>query len=363
MFTGFHERRGATPTCAQNKDVHEHLPFLSCSKDYASPRGAKSKDRAAHVSSRSTRAVPGAQFLRIGYGCRHRCRHPLACCRSEPDLLRRAYLLFCGKGVRGSQLAIVWPMCSSRLRLWRRQPRSSPGRDGSTVESVPSVGVEMEKMSQGRYLIIGGTTKAGTTSLHAYLNDHPQVCASSIKETRFFLDRDYPLEAKYRSDDGLEYYEEYFAHRGAAAVRVEATPDYLYSPGTPVRLAAALPRAAVVFSLREPVARLVSWFRFARQSNRLPAGESFDEYVTRQFEGALPANPPQQLRALEQGRYAGYVRRFRDVLGAERVLVTYHEDLATDPRQVMRAICRFAELDGTLYDGYRFTAKNRTMDL
>src|SRR3989442_13752995 len=26
MFTGFHERRGATPTCAQNKDVHEHLP-------------------------------------------------------------------------------------------------------------------------------------------------------------------------------------------------------------------------------------------------------------------------------------------------------------------------------------------------
>ena len=218
-------------------------------------------------------------------------------------------------------------------------------------------------MSLGRYLIIGGTTKAGTTSLHAYLSDHPQGCASSIKETRFFLDRDYPLEAKYRSDDGLEHYEEYFAHRGAAAVRVDATPDYLYSPGTPVRLAATLPRVVVVFSLREPVGRLVSWFRFARQSNRLPAGESFDEYVTRQLDGALPANPPQQLRALEQGRYAGYVRRFRDALGAERVLVTYHEDLATDPRQVMRAICRVAELDETLYDGYQFTVRNRTMDL
>jgi hypothetical protein len=218
-------------------------------------------------------------------------------------------------------------------------------------------------MTLGRYLIIGGTTKAGTSSLHAYLKDHPQVCASSIKETRFFLDRDYPLEAKYRSDDGLEHYEEYFARPGAAAVRVEATPDYLYSPGTPVRLAAALPRAAVVFSLREPVARLVSWFRFARQTNRLPAGESFDEYVARQLEGALPANPPQPLRALEQGRYAGYVRRFRDALGAERVLVTYYEDLATDPQQVMGAICRFAELDATVYDGYRFTVRNSTMDL
>ena len=161
----------------------------------------------------------------------------------------------------------------------------------------------------------------------------------------------------------MEHYEEYFAGRRAAPVRMEATPDYLYSPGTPMRLAAALPRSAVVFILREPVARLLSWFRFARQTNRLPAGESFDAYVTRQLEGALPANPPQPLRALEQGRYAGYVRRFRDALGAERVLVTYYEDLATDPRQVMRAICRFAELDQTVYDGYRFTVRNSTMDL
>jgi Sulfotransferase domain len=218
-------------------------------------------------------------------------------------------------------------------------------------------------MSLGRYLIIGGTTKAGTTSLHAYLNHHPQVCASSIKETRFFLDRDYPLQAKYRSEDGLEHYEEYFARPEPAALRVEATPDYLYSPGTPGRLAAALPRAAVVFSLREPVGRLVSWFRFARQTNRLPAGQSFDEYVTQQLDGALPANPPQQLRALEQGCYAGYVRRFRDALGAERVLVTYYEDLASEPREVMRAICRFAEVDQTVYADYRFTVKNSTMDL
>jgi len=142
--------------------------------------------------------------------------------------------------------AAAWKVYKPEANRPVRVATDRPAREGWEHRGVRAQRRRGDgKMSQGRYLIIGGTTKAGTTSLHAYLNDHPQVCASSIKETRFFLDRDYPLEAKYRSDDGLEYYEEYFAHRGAAAVRVEATPDYLYSPGTAARLAAALPQAAI----------------------------------------------------------------------------------------------------------------------
>ena len=49
-----------------------------------------------------------------------------------------------------------------------------------------------------RYLIIGGTTKAATTSLFIYLADHPSICAATYKETRFFLSSDYPLPSKYR---------------------------------------------------------------------------------------------------------------------------------------------------------------------
>jgi hypothetical protein len=36
--------------------------------------------------------------------------------------------------------------------------------------------------------VIGGTEKAGTTSVFDYLSAHPQVCASSKKETDFFLE-------------------------------------------------------------------------------------------------------------------------------------------------------------------------------
>ena len=37
-----------------------------------------------------------------------------------------------------------------------------------------------------QHAIIAGVNKCGTTSVFRYLADHPDVCASSIKETRFF---------------------------------------------------------------------------------------------------------------------------------------------------------------------------------
>ncbi|MEW6715877.1 MAG: hypothetical protein AB1345_00005, partial [Chloroflexota bacterium] len=86
-----------------------------------------------------------------------------------------------------------------------------------------------------RFLIIAGTTRAGTTSLFKYLSDHPDVCAASVKETGFFLDADYPNPppTKYRAEDGLSRYESYFSSCPEKPVRLEATPGYLYSPGAP----------------------------------------------------------------------------------------------------------------------------------
>ena len=52
--------------------------------------------------------------------------------------------------------------------------------------------MDFQDKHEKRYLmlpnvIIGGTQKAGTTSLFRYLADHPSVCPSSIKEVDFFL--------------------------------------------------------------------------------------------------------------------------------------------------------------------------------
>ena len=44
----------------------------------------------------------------------------------------------------------------------------------------------MQSSINNQYFIIGGTIKAATSSLYNYLNAHPQVCGSKIKETYFF---------------------------------------------------------------------------------------------------------------------------------------------------------------------------------
>lgn len=209
-----------------------------------------------------------------------------------------------------------------------------------------------------RHLIIGGTTKAATTSLFFHLSDHPEVCASSSKETRFFLDPDYPLPSKYRIEDGLERYGQFFQECSADQVRMEATPDYLYSLGTAERIRVHLPHAKVVFSLRDPVTRLISWFRYARQLGHVEKTCDLEAFIRRQ--AAPAAEAPQHLRALRQGRYAAHVRRYVETFGADRVHILFQEDLARDPVNELQRLSTFAGIDPDFYHTYDFDMFNRT---
>jgi hypothetical protein len=211
-----------------------------------------------------------------------------------------------------------------------------------------------------RYLIVGGTTKAATTSVFTYLDDHPDVCGATLKETRYFLDASYPLPIprSYRTG-GIEGYERYFAPCSQKPVRVEATPDYLYSPGTPGAVSRHVKDVRWVFVLRDPVDRLVSWFRYARQDGKVDRECSFEAYVRRQLEDA-PRPSTQPWRALEQGRYARYLRAYVEAFGRDRVAVVFLEHLAEDPRDVMTRIATIAGVDAGFYDDYAFNVENET---
>ena len=219
-------------------------------------------------------------------------------------------------------------------------------------------------MSAPSYLIVGGTTKAATTSLFAWLADHPAVSAARIKETRFFLDLDYPLDSKHRFPDGLERYETFFAPSDdrMGRVRVEATPDYLHSSGCAERIARGLPGARVVFSLRDPLTRLWSWYRYARQTARLEEGAGFEDFLARQLPAGT-SGAPQERRALEQGAYAGSLERFFEAFGRERVHVLFFEELVAAPLERMEALARFAGLDPAFYRDHRFPVQNPTRDV
>lgn len=242
-----------------------------------------------------------------------------------------------------------------------------------------------------KYLIVGGTTKAATTSLFAYLAAHPAICAATYKETRFFLDKTYPLPSKYRYSGNVEEYNLLFPEDdGESRIRLESTPDYLYCPKARERIAEFLPHAKLVFSLREPISRLISWYRFAKQNGTLPQTLSFDGYVEMMFEeirdrgpardrpspyGGTGACPPQTenakntplsatteqyLQTLQQGCYTVYLKPYFERFGVSRIHILFYEDIAENPRTVLADLCEFAGIDADFYEDYTFQVTNRT---
>ncbi|MCF6159559.1 MAG: hypothetical protein E3K32_13540 [wastewater metagenome] len=211
-----------------------------------------------------------------------------------------------------------------------------------------------------QYLIIGGTTKAATTSLFFYLKNHPRICAANRKETRFFLDAGYPVPPGYRFEDGLDKYNQLYSCCTDMHVRMEATPDYLYSRGTPKKIQDSLPEAKIVFILREPVSRLISWYKFAKQINDIPGKTTFEEYVDLQLKHNGKSKNKQCLLALEQGRYSTYLKQYFELFGRDRIHVVFYEDLSNNPASVVKEICTFANIDPTFYNNYDFKAFNRS---
>ena len=223
-----------------------------------------------------------------------------------------------------------------------------------------------KKVSDYHYLIVGGTTKAATTSLYTYLADHPSICGATYKETRFFLDTEYPLPSKYRFKGDVAEYNELFIHCHEEQIRLDTTPDYLYCSSALERIAEYLPHAKLIFSLREPISRLISWYRFARQISKLPQNMSFDHYVDQLLnhqdlgQKQQSRKPEQHWLALNQGCYATYLNKYIEQFGYTRIHTLFYEDLATDPLNVLRGICEFAEIENNFFDGYTFKVTNRT---
>lgn len=229
-----------------------------------------------------------------------------------------------------------------------------------------------KEVSDYHYLIVGGTTKAATTSLFSYLADHPTICSATYKETRFFLGSDYPLPSKYRYNGDVEEYNLLFPPCEEEQIRLESTPDYLYCSHALKHIAKFLPHAKLVFSLREPISRLISWYRFAKQIGKLSQDLSFDAYVKMLFdvaEGQLEINPAstdekpihaQYLQALKQGCYSIYLKEYFKEFELNRLHVLFYEDLAAHPSKVLNDLCNFANIDASFYHDYAFKITNRT---
>ena len=212
--------------------------------------------------------------------------------------------------------------------------------------------------------IIGGTEKAGTTSVFDWLSTHPQVSAASRKETDFFREQ-------YTGDPATDaqLYAAYFEHCDPdRPIWMEASPAYLgEAERVASRIESLVPGVRMLFVLRDPVERLHSTFHFHRGKLNLPQELAFDEYVRRCLAYDSGDASAQELglgtwylRALRFGCYADFLDIYRGLLPRSHVKVMFFEDLQRDERGFMREVSRFLGIEAGWWDTYEFRPSNVT---
>jgi hypothetical protein len=187
-------------------------------------------------------------------------------------------------------------------------------------------------------VVVIGAMKCGTTSLHGYLDAHPEVGMSRPKELNFFFGPD-----AVDAGDDVETWTLGNWHRGTAwyaahfdpacAVRGESSPGYT-SPSHPesaARMAAVVPEAHLVYAVRDPVRRALSQYGHHRRqgTEHRPVGEAL-------------LDPASQYVA--RGRYLERLAPFLATGAFDgRITVVAQEELERDLGSAMRAV--FAALD------------------
>jgi hypothetical protein len=208
-------------------------------------------------------------------------------------------------------------------------------------------------MLRPNFLVLGAG-RSGTTTLHAWLGQHPDVLISRPKETDFF-DRTY---AK-----GLDaYWRDHFSHWSGQLAVGEATPAYLRLPFVARRIQRDLPDVRLIVSLRNPVDRAYSswWMDYARGFDDRPFEVAVLDELRSPSHGLdgpdgerlhlasrLPRRPhhPGMSVYLHGGRYAELLRVYLDLFPRDRFHILLLEDLIADPHSAVARTWVFLGVD------------------
>ena len=199
-------------------------------------------------------------------------------------------------------------------------------------------------MKLPNFLIIGAA-KGGTTSLYAYLNQHPQVFMSVPKEPTFFgnegtdglFNGPHDEDRAYHSRviTNISDYSALFQKVTDQKAIGEASVYSLYLPHAAEQIRKYVPDATMFAVLRNPADRAYSaYLHVVRQAReRLPFAAALAQEPERIRQ---KWNPLWHFKAM--GFYYEQVKRYFDMFGRDRVHIYLYEDFQKDPRGIIRQV-------------------------
>jgi hypothetical protein len=193
-------------------------------------------------------------------------------------------------------------------------------------------------------LIIIGAPKCGTSSMHFYLGQHPQIYMSQPKELNFFL-----LEKNW--DKGEIWYRSHFKKQ--AMIRGESSPMYSNAfqfSDVPERMNRLIPDARLIYLVRDPIQRIISHYIHSTALGK--TSESIEECLK------SPDN-----NYVQYSQYYIQLKHYLKYYSLSQICIITSEDLYNSRYETLQKVFRFLEVEPFYYSKQFTTLKNTYADI
>jgi hypothetical protein len=186
--------------------------------------------------------------------------------------------------------------------------------------------------------LVAGVQKGGTSTLHAYLEQHRQIGLGGSKELHFFDDETLDWDAPdYRR------YHRSFPVYPEATISGECTPVYFFWPPSLERIHAYSPDVRFIVVFRNPIDRAFS--QWAMAYARREDTQLFDDAIRggrQRVADAGETGHSQRVHSyVERGFYGAQMRRFLSLYPRAQILPLTSEELFKDHRSALAKVTEF----------------------
>ena len=219
-------------------------------------------------------------------------------------------------------------------------------------------------------LFIVGQPKSGTTALHQFLGQHPEIFMSSIKEPHYFC-QDFHQESDryYNSRRFFDFREEseylqLFSKVKDEKVAGESSTNYLYSQVAATQIYQFNPEAKIIIVLREPAKFLYSlhshYVKFTEENEPDFEQALALELQRRQGKFTSPrVTSPSYLYYSERIQYYDQVKRYYDLFDPIQIKVIIFEEFRSQNDKIYREILEFLEVEPDFIPQYNAINVNK----
>ena len=217
---------------------------------------------------------------------------------------------------------------------------------------VRACGNSFQEFSVPDYLIIGAQ-KCGTTSLYAYLTQHPGIIPSEKKEVHYF---GHPKnqargQAWYlRHFPSMVYRKSLEEKLGYSPITGEATPN-MNQPFMPKLVHELLPNAKLIAMFRNPIDRTFSHYHHNKQ---FPGREplTFEDAIAQSaiklpdeiMNDASLYYQSKHRSYVTRGLYAEQLERWYQYYPKDRIYIISSEEFFVDPASELKKVLEFLEM-------------------